>query len=559
MIIHKTKLNNFNIKLAKLNFNSIFLILIVTFAFFVQFPRFKDIPVYLNSDSANYATLAGYFARGDFDKAVHVWWLPLYPFTAGIVSHLTHDIERALLFVSFFSGILLIIPIYLIVFEATKEKLIAGMAGLLTSFNPVNTKQYQALLTENFYSFLLAFSILFAVFSLRRKGYIYSILAGFTFSLAFLTRNEAFVFFLFYLGFCFLFFLVLLSNKYILDFRKIISSEKLGIKNSIKRIFLIAFFALITFILTATPYYGFLSFKFGFVNLSARQKAADNAYSPVNFRFNNQTTYAQDVWSVDTLNYKSPFFSKVIKPVKFDLWLDDTIHGSLKRLVITINFLRQTFNDQLFLLVIFGAIFSLSFFLLKKQTMLLANLSPFFGFAMTLPFLPGLVIRYILWLYPYFYILLFFGVYGIFKIFHFRFLKMVVLTITIILFVQILRNYIEALPDFNNKGNITYLKEVGEYIKSQGAHNPRIMSRREAISYYANGETIFAPGGAFTKEEFETYLKTWHVNYVVANLENIGDSPGLLFMLDETKVPNWLVPVKIFGEGKWKIIIYKVS
>lgn len=572
------------LKLDKLNLAMILVLL--AYSFFIQLRSFINIPVYVYSDSANYATLASRFAKGDFFGAVHVWWLPLYPLMGGIFYQFTHNIERALLFVSVFSGVLLIVPVFLMIYEVTKDRLLSSIGAILAAFNPVSIRHYTSLLNENLYTLSLILSCCLAVLALKRNNKYLALGAGACFGLAFMTRNEAVVYLIIYWLFCLLSLFLIFFNRILPSKITLFSLYKLPftvVKNFIfiilklnwrptgliivsirlvrKNIFIqTLLLSLVGFLLAVSPYYLMMSKGFGYLNLTARSKAADNGYTPMYLAFNNQTTYSQDVWSVDTLNYDSPFLKTSLKKVRLELLIDDMINGSIKRSQKYIGIFREEFTDKALFLGVFGFIYSFIVFLFKDRKSILLNLFPLLGALMILPFLPGAERRYSLWIYPFFYIFIFVGIHGLKSLLRNKFAGGAVLVITFYFFIIVFKNYLTALPlAYASSGAVNDYVEIGKFIKDQGKPNPRIMSRREAISYYAQGETIFAPGQYFDKNEFRDYLRLWKVDYIVANMENIGDSKGLAFLMAENQpLPQWLKVLKVYGEGKWRIIIYQV-
>lgn len=569
--------------LKRTGFNKVNFVLVVAlliYATFVQFPSYKNIAVYVYSDSANYASLALRFAQGNFDKAIHVWWLPFYSFVGGFFYQFTHDIDRALLFVSMFSGIFLIVPVFYLINEITKDKLLSVMGAILTAFNPVSTRHYISLLNENLYTFTLVLSCYLAVFSLRRNSKIAALAAGASFGLSFMTRNEVGVFLIFFWLFClFIIFSELLKGlfsrggigknpgkkiKNIRPFPLDVALRMLNIVRS-SSIFQVMALSILAFTITIAPYYLFMATKFGYINLDARVRAANHFYQPNRLAPDHKTTWAQDIWSVDTLNYKSIYLNTEPKKVKFRAYVDDLIDGSTKRAKKYIWIFREEFGDKTLLLMLFGLFYTFGVLIISRRSndrrLMLVNLFLIAGPIMILPYLPGAERRYMLWIYPFFYIFIFVGVYSIKHLLKNRYIGYVITIVTFYFFVLALNSYLIALPPaFGTAGSINDYIDVSEFIKTQGKTNPRIMSRREAVSYYAHGETIFTPDDNIPQDEVRDYLRHWRVNYIIANRENIGTSKGYAFLLeDKSKIPDWLNVIKEYGEGKQRIIIYEVK
>lgn len=548
--------------------------MLLEYTIFVQFPSFKNIAVYVYSDSADYASLALRFAQGNFGGGVHVWWLPFYPLLGGLFYQFTRDIERALLFVSMFSGIFLVIPVFYLIREFTRDTLLSVMGALLAAFNPVSVRHYISLLNENLYTLTLILSCYLAVFALKRESRALGFAVGVSFGLSFMTRNEAAVFLIFFWFFCLLVILVdfsksIFSKRIIVNFKRINfypSNIVLGGINIIRnnrtiQIVMLSFFA---FVITIAPYYLFMSTKFGYINLSARVRAANHFYQPNRLAPDHKTTWAQDIWSVDTLNYQSIYLNTEPKKVKFQAYIDDLIDGSTKRAKKYIGIFREEFGDKTLILMLFGLFYTLGLLIVNKQSnkrLTLLNLFVIAGPFMVIPYLPGAERRYMLWIYPFFYIFIFIGIYSIKHLLKNKYIGYLITLIALYFFVLAFNSYLAALPPaFGTMGSINDYIDVSEFIKSQGKKNPRIMSRREAVSYYAHGETIFTPDDHIPQEEVRDYLRHWKVNYIVANLENIGTSKGYAFLLeDKSKIPDWLKIIKEYGKGKSRIIIYEVK
>lgn len=556
---------NFLKKIKYNKLNLFIVVMLLAYTIFVQFPSFKNIAVYVYSDSANYASLALRFAQGNFEGAVHVWWLPFYPFLGGFFYRFTQDTDKALLFVSMFSGIFLVVPVFYLIREFTKDTLLSVMGALLAAFNPVSTRHYISLLNENLYTLTLILSCYLAVFALKRNSKALGFVTGVSFGLSFMTRNEAAVFLIFFWLFCLLLILSgfikgIFLNLHPLNF---VSGGISVVRNNMTlQIMLLSFFA---FILTIAPYYLSMSTKFGYINLSARVRAANHFYQPNRLAPDHKTTWAQDIWSVDTLNYKSIYLNTEPKKVKFQAYIDDLIDGSTKRAKKYIGIFREEFGDKTLILMLFGLFYTLGLLIFNKRSdekrLTLLNLFLIAGPFMVIPYLPGAERRYMLWIYPFFYIFIFIGIYSIKQLLKNKYVGFLITLVTFYFFVLAFNSYLVVLPPaFGTAGSINDYIDVSEFIKSQNKKNPRIMSRREAVSYYAHGETIFTPDDHIPQEEVRDYLRHWKVNYIVANLENIGTSKGYAFLLeDKSKIPDWLKIIKEYGEGRSRIIIYEVK
>ena len=527
------------------------IILLTLVNFLIFLPYFTgDFGFTLFSDNAIYATLAQRFSDGNFDKAFHIWWQPLYPFLASLIIIFTENPQRSLFLVSVISGAILFIPVYLLTKLITKNYFYAIVSASLAIYSDKLVNSFFVLLTENLYSLLFMNSILWVILFLKFKKVIFALFAGFAFGVTYLARNDV----LLPLQIFFVSILFLALSKNI----------------SLKKLVLVYLLIGIGFVTTISPYLVFNYQKFGYLNLSAKLNASLSMpayFAPQN---NLTTTYAQEVWSIDTPNYDSKYFNE-----KFDFWKYRTnmIEGTRDRLIAYSRILNNALTKIEFAILFIGFFTSLFYFFKIFKPGLFLHALFILNFFLSVPFHPGVDIRYLFWMVP---VIAIFWVMAIYVPTFFwiritsrlpmskkytKAIKLIPLVIVNLLFlIYFFSQYGDNLarpPQISSQETDQYYI-VGSYIKRIDQEKPRIMTRREAITYFADGETIYIPTSIGT-EELRDYAMLWKVDYIVSDrFTLIPDSP-LGYLVDESKAPGWLVPIKIWEGNITKTILYRVE
>lgn len=501
----------------------------------------------LYSDNAIYAHLTWYFIQGQLDKAIHIWWQPLYPFFASILFVYFKDIPLALFYVSIIFGILLFIPIFLITYEATKNRLVSILAGLLATFHLQLIKSYYSLLTENLFITLLMFSVLFAVLTISRKKLVFALIYGFVVGLTYIARSD-----------------VLLSYQIFLGFGLLLVLSKQIPKSFY---FKVLVYSILTFTVTISPYLYFNYQKFGYLNLGAKFNAVKNMPAYFSPQQNLTTTFAQDVWSLESPNYDSGFFNKPFPYWKYriELWESSVERGR--------GYIRLFFEHENIIVIymaLAGFAVSAIYFLKFFKAGLLLNFLVVLGFLGSLPFQPGVDFRYSFWMYPIFSVftcilllstnkLIFFSAQFFKKNLKFKLVLYAIIVLLNMVFVMfyfdVYKNNLARPPQTGDINSIHQV--VGEQIQTlkPGA---RIMTRREAIPYFAKGSIVYIPS-SINLEEFESYANLYDVDFVVADRDTFPPDTLLKTLNDVNLAPKWLKPVKVWVEGYPKTILYQVN
>jgi len=141
------------------------------------------------NDSAGYGFMARDFLRGDYFEALSPALHPLYPYLISLVSPNAASVEITGRLISLLFGTFTLIPVYYLVKEAFGQKE-ALFSGLFYCFHPYLVAYSGMLLSEATYWGLLALSVYFFWFGLKRGKSYQIIMAGVLLSLAYLARPE---------------------------------------------------------------------------------------------------------------------------------------------------------------------------------------------------------------------------------------------------------------------------------------------------------------------------------------------------------------------------------
>lgn len=125
----------------------------------------------------------------------------------------------------------------------------------------------------------------------------------------------------------------------------------------------------------------------------------------------------------------------------------------------------------------------------------------------------------------------------------------------VMFYFDVYKNNLARPPQIGNANSIHQV--VGEQIKflKPGA---KIMTRREAIPYFAKGSIVYIPS-SISLDEFENYAKLYKVDYVVADRDTFPPDTLLKTLNDVNLAPKWLKPVKVWTQGYPKTILYQVN
>lgn len=499
------------------------------------------------SDDAIYANLARFLTQGKFEKVFHPFWQPLFPTLSTIIYLFTHNWEIALRVVSVLAGTALSIPIFFLV----RQILSALHAILLTLFITFTQPIINASLvplSDMLAALFITSSITLVFIGLARRENNLLILSSLTLGLTFLTRQEGIMFF----GLTLIFFLLYFPVKI---FQRKVTMEQ--ITNTL-------FSFVIIFAIVSSPYIVAMSTKFNELTLSQKFSAQIQQEHAFKIR-DNGTTWAQEVWSVKSPNYQSPYFENALPYISKNIfWLWDWFYKKIDGWQQ--NFLSN-FPAWSIPFMLIGVLS-----LLKKQEYLWSTAYLIFitATAITITIFSTALadIRYLLWVIPFLLYLFYSGIKTIIEIIFHQFLHLKlqsqrfefgILTVVLLLLPSFSANTIfNPLEYANSFTKNYYRKEIlkaSEWLNDNTKEpNPRIMMRHEGIEFYTNGETIYLPQELSLNETL-SYAKKNKADYLVAWVEELSTEESLSLLNPELKTPG-LQRVYQYPEKNPNIIIY---
>lgn len=521
---------------------------------------------FLRGDDAIYAILSQRILNGDFFSAFNPYWNAGFPLATIPFYLITGSFEKAQLLLSMAAHITLIIVIF---FTLKKfSYLLAIIASFLTAFSPSFTKLVlYGGMSEPLYILVLWVAIYFGWQTLIDSSKRSYALAGMFFGLAYFIRTEAIYTFS---GFCVVTFLsqVLQRRSRIKVFNKITAFSLVGaaaayfyfpmiklskfttfgfmIFRSTKGVvlaipFLIVSFLSIVFelrkfnwllfkniilkfsimialfILINLPYITIISINLGKPTLSGKYAyiGSSHPFTPEKDRL---TTWAQDIWSIDFPNYRSPYYDST-KTLPL-MWknIENSIEAFIKRIKTNWDFYGNdnVFTNSEVAFIIFG-LFAAA---IQKRFRIFALYLAFIWFIsfVFITYFMDAAIRYIAFAYPIMYTFYSFAVMSIAHIF--SKVNKIFLPLTVLIFLMLFfdknfdPNSLHTVKrDVLETSKLSYdQKEIGDWLKSQEIN--LFMGRTEGIELYAEAKMVYMP--AANPETIVQFAKAWGVEYLVA-------------------------------------------
>src|SRR3989344_1711670 len=441
------------------------------------------------SDEAIYASFARFWAEKEFFYVFHPFWPPLYPLLSSLAFQFIPNWIEATRIVSAFSASLLVIPVYFL-----SRIFLDKFQSFLVSASIIFLKpifEYSVVPLSDSLAVLLTISFLTCIlYSVKNKSKKLTILSGFIVGLSFLTHSEGLLFF--YLGIVFFIFQFLISqNK----------------KQMLSKLLLYV----LTFFIVISPWAISVKNQLGVWTLSAKFSAQIQQGHA--FLLKDNTTWAQEVWSIKNPNYSSYLFKNPKKHVleNFSFFL----FWFFEKLNVWKGILLLFFPLWFLVLALAGFVIAIKKHLLE---------SSFLGFVLLVA-IPITIfstasneLRYLLWTVPLFIIFYFLGSQALLSSFGKEYILKVVpflVLLTIPAFTLTIFNVRQISEQITSQNYRPELVEVASWIrKDTEKETPKIMTRHEAIEYYSKVETIYLPQGKLS--EVLEYAKQKDVDYSVA-------------------------------------------
>ena len=401
--------------------------------------------------------------------------------------------------VSAVAHILLIIIIYLTLRRISK--LLAITVSFLVAFSPSFTRLVLSWgMTEPLYVLFLWLAIYFGWQTIISSRKIYCVLAGIFFGLSYFIRTDA----MYTLCAFFLFSFLYLSFK---ERKKIKQNYLSLVKNFVFKMGLI----FICFLLINLPYITVISMQLGKPTISGKYAyiGSSHPFTPEKDRL---TTWAQDIWSIDFPNYRSPYYDSTrVLPI---LWKNQEIYieAFLKIAKTNLGFYVSDILSKSEIIIIFLGFLSV---LLQKRFRVFALYLLIIWLVnfILITYFMETTVRYLAFSLPLIYIYYGFSVFTIGQIFSKA--NKILLPLTVAIFSIFYLNNNFNLTSFQfpvRVGLYSDQKEIGDWLKSQKID--LFMGRTEGIGFYANAKMVYMP--AANPETIIKFAKAWGVEYLVA-------------------------------------------
>lgn len=487
---------------------------LITSAFLIRYYTLTTLqPLFLGSDEAIYMSLARKFFQTNLQAILHPWWSPLYPIISSFTYIFIPDLGLAGRVTSLFFGTLLVIPVFFLA-QNIGGKISGILAGLLVVFSKPLVYSSTQSLTEAQMTFFIWTAFLLTILSIQKQNKKIGFIAGFTWALAALSKGEGFLLFLSFLATQLIITIYLLIKKH---------RNKITLKPPLS----ILGFILIGFALAFAPYQVAMSLKYNKSTFVAKLSAASNLYNSFALNKEQSSTWAQDIFSIETYNinsqYNTGFLTNFTKNSR--QWFDDTF----TRIKISINkFFIPTFTVYGFILSFVGILASLTIY--KKYQALLLFLPTFFGMYIVMFFAPGSEMRYVYWVIPAISI-------GI-AISSNLYRKNLLVKLLLTLFVLVLIFSGLGFHSPTQLKNSIYFSPISTRTYPQDQWlldndpNQKVMMRYENYGIYSNSFVIYTPL-INTLSDLVKYAQLWDAKYLIVDPGQVN--PQLDYLYNDPK------------------------
>lgn len=528
----------------------------------------------LMSDDAMYMSMARSFYEGNLNAIIHPFWMPLYPLVSAFFFRFVQNWTFASELTSAVSGIMLLVPIYFV-----GKYYVGRIVGLLSAFLliflfPLVYASHESY-AESLEVFLFWMGTLFYLKALDTKKIIFAFLSGIFWGLTFLTRTEGlfvivgllafnllltgltikkkfkisnvylkiilFVLFFGYLmtkypylgvpGFIgviifllFFFFFLLLKNNY-------------QIKVNLLNLSKVTLFTLIGFFIFYFLYNGALVAKYKKPLFLAKASTFLNPAGYSSLNKSGTSTWGQDLVFPETFNPNSEFIIKNFYETQL-FKNQNIITGALENTFFLIGRLFYFTSKEsliLFFIGIYWLIFKFRDY--SKKMFLFLMLAPMIFFISIISI--DTSERYLYFASPIIPLGIAFAVNYLSSFF--KSLKVKILSLVILIFFA---SYSISSHSALRGESISFNINLPEYIslftgeKARAykedteimslLKDKRVMGRHENLGFNYRSSFIYSPT-IKTFDEFISYARLWHVNYIAAGPNDINRSVSFLY------------------------------
>lgn len=521
------------------------LISLVAINFFYRLFIILNSKVTFYSDDAIYATLARFALEGNWSKFFHPTWPPLYPFATAIAYLIFGNWEFSARFISAIAGSIILIPVFILskdILSKTVRILLIISVGAILPLVKLSSLPFSDVLAA-----LLIICALTSVFTFfQQTSKLKPLLwAGIFLGLVTLTRAEGTMFF----GLTLAFLLIFWTIQTILAAWK----SKFSLK-----LFLPLFTFILVYLITVSPYAIAMRIKLGEWTLS--QKFSNQVQQGHSFALKNGTTWIQEVDSISSPNYKSPYFRNGLSYVldNFDYfrwWFWQKL--AIWKMVFAANF--PSYVIILFALGLLKLFQKRNFWSLNYLLWVLAWAIP-----VTIFSTPLADIRYLLWTSIIFTFLYYLSLDQLAKFFTKNSLIKIILpclgfalSLTWPLFsVPSTLQPLQIATSITKDYYFPEIIEASSWI-NQNSDKPKIMMRHEGIEFLTRGQTIYLPQADYAQTI--DYSRKHSVDYLIAWDQELGGDKYLSNLFQEDFTSSELEKVYQIRNKRTNLVIYTLK
>lgn len=508
--------------------------------FLFRFAILSKSQITLFSDDAIYASLARFWVEGEWAYVFHPTWQPLFPFLSAVVYLVVQEWEVALRLVSLFSGVALLIPLFLLVRKTISLTHASLFILILGFFYPLLFSSLLPL-SDSLSATLIASFFVAIFFGLESGKTRLFYLGAFLIGLAYLTRSEGLLFFSLTTLFLTGYFLV-----------------HVLFKGKSAKILLCTPMFIFIFLVTVSPYAVAIKNKLGTWTLSQKFSAQIRQGHSFEFR-EDGTVWAQEIYSVKEPNYRSRYFHDGI------VYLSDNFDYFWswfgQKILWWKGIFVQIFPVWSVFLMVLGVLCLLKRYFWGIMFFLFILL---IAVPVTVFSVPIADVRYLLWTVPLF-------LYFFYKGFDFTimlFWKKLPITFVVtpffIIFFFPAISWVTTLGpntltlEFTHRYYKPYILEIANWItKDSDREHPRVATRYEALEFYTRGTTLYIPQISY--DGFVEYAKRYSADYIIAWSAEIAADKNLSILLDRSVSKPGLKEVYALDTPDGKIIVYRLA
>lgn len=530
MINTKILVNFFQRYKTTLTLTGVFLLALVFRLFLFRY-RFA-----IGFDEPHYLQLALSGRLNGIKEILHPYWPPIFPIFIALFSFFIQNAELAGRLVSAVMGSALIVPIYYLT-RTFFDNRIAFIAILLIALHPRLAFMNTSILVESTFMMLAISGVAVSWKALQKRSLWYALIAGFVWSLSYMTRPDGIGFLVIFTGF--------VIGKFLFD-----KTEERKTK-----LLLVWLVVMLSFVVTASPYLRYLHQQIGKWSLSLKWEVGKLDISKLD------SLSSDNKWLPSDMAWHYGNYAKIYEITDFKTQVNVNHYLNIKEKIKNFyKVLNQSvpnlLSSLLFVLCMLG--------LIKVEytpgrlwgTLYLLSIIIFFWFFVVPLFFVSE--RYLLPALPLCFIWVSKGVHLFWELLlritrQFSMLKLMkrkekYISTLIIAIVIFFFSYLPELGKVITQNRLSQeffadameLKKAGLWLKGYSQSVPKIMSFNKAVDFYAGVRDIRL-GAAIPQNTFDrllTYAHYRNVEYLVLTERYKERFPQVAFLLEKNEFPE---------------------